>query len=193
MRNEDIYHDINQAQYSEMEQMGSSEIILSPDHIPVLSKTNAATFHKMVKQRIFDTGNGLFEYIETVKFMAALDKQINGDSAAKIEPDIELLGYIRERIHTEGEKDKLTTSRGVKFECAETGSSYDFSKCGDPVLADLEQKAKEAADALKARKEFLKTVPTSGLTVTDTETGETSTIFPPTKTSKSSYKVTLPK
>jgi len=48
-------------------------------------------------------------------------------------------------------------------------------------------------EALKARKEFLKTVPIEGLTVVDTASGETVTVYPPSKSSNSSYKVSLPR
>jgi hypothetical protein len=83
--------------------------------------------------------------------------------------------------------------RGVKFTLAEVGTAYDFSQCNDIELEKLESKAKEAADMVKVRKEFLKTVPPSGLLVTDKETGDTYEVFPPAKSSKSSFKVTLPK
>lgn len=170
------------------------KIILTPDHIPVLSKQNAATFHQQAKERIFEHG-GAFEYVEVIKFFAALDKQINGDSASKIEPDKEFIEYLREEIQKQGnggDKAEFKTERGVKFTLAETGTSYDFSKCNDPELLDLEAKAKEVNDELKKRKEFLKTVPLSGMDII-TKEGEVVKIFPPAKSSKSSFKVSLPK
>jgi hypothetical protein len=171
-----------------------NQIILAPDKIPVLSKENAANFHTAVKERIFETGNGLFEYLETVKFFAAVDKVINGDSASKIQPDKEFIDYTREQIKLNSDKDNFTTGRGVKFTIAETGTSYDFSNCNDPVLVRLEEQAKEAAEKVKQRKEFLKTVDAAiGLVITDTESGETVTVYPPSKTSKSSFKISLPK
>lgn len=171
-----------------------SQIILAPDNIPVLSKTNAATFHGLVKAKIFETGIGLFEYLETVKFFAAVDKVINGDSASKIQPDKEFIDYTGEQIKLNSDKDNFTTGRGVKFTVAETGTSYDFSNCNDPVLIRLEEQAKEAAEKVKQRKEFLKTVDSStGLVITDTDSGETITVYPPVKTSKSSFKISLPK
>ena len=170
----------------------TNELILSPENIPVLSKQNAATFHRQVKEMIFETGTGLFEYVEAVKFFAALDKQISGDSASKIEPDKEFIDYIREQIRLNGEKETITTSRGVKFQNAETGSNYDFSQCGDPELIELEAKAKDAADALKVRKEFLKALPMSGMDII-TADGEAVKVYPPSKSSKSSFKVILPK
>jgi hypothetical protein len=171
----------------------TTEIILAPDNIPVLSKTNAATFHQLVKERIFESGNGLFEYLETVKFFAAIDKVIHGDSASKLPADKEFIDYAREQIKLKGDKETLTTPRGVKFANAEVGASYDFTKCADPVLAELEEDARQISEKVKARKEFLKTVDPTGLVITSKVSGETIEIFPPSKTSKSSFKTTLPK
>lgn len=175
-------------------QTENMEIILTPDHIPVLSKQNAATFHQQAKERIYEQG-GAFEYVEVIKFFSALDKQINGDSAAKIEPDKEFIEYLREEIIKQGsggDKAEFKTARGVKFTLAEVGTAYDFSKCNDQELCDLEVAAMNAANELKKRKEFLKTVPQSGLDII-TKDGEAIKIYPPAKSSKSSFKVSLPK
>jgi hypothetical protein len=173
-----------------MESQTTNQLILSPDNIPVLSKQNAATFHQLAKQKIYDTGNGLFEYIETVKFFAQVNDRIFGNTSSKIEPDKEFVDYAREEIKRNGEKEKFTSARGVKFENAETGTSYDFSNCNDPALIELEEKAKAFAEQVKARKEFLKTIDGSmDLLIGD----EVVKVYPPAKTSKSSFKVSLPK
>lgn len=171
--------------------VSDSQVILSPDRIPVLSKATATGFHQSVRQLIYDTGNGLFEYVETVKFMAALNDQIFGNSSSKIEPDKEFINYLREQITQNGEKSIYKSQRGVKFENAETGTSYDFSKCADPILAELEAHEAEAREAVKARREFLKNVPAEGLEILQGD--ELIKIFPPSKSSKSSVKVSLPK
>ena len=177
-------------------QTENMEIVLTPDHIPVLSKQNAAAFHQQAKERIYEQG-GAFEYIEVIKFFAALEKQISGDKQAKIEEDKEFIDYLREEIKRQGnggDKAEFKTARGVKFTLAEVGSVYDFSQCNDPELIELEAKAKEANEALKQRKEFLKTVhPVKGEKKVDTETGEEYIIWPPSKSSKSSFKVQLPR
>ena len=82
----------------------SSEIILTPQNIPVLSKANAKEFHNQVRERILETEEGLFEYVEAVKFFANLEKQINGDSQSKIEADKELIDLIRTRISEQDNK-----------------------------------------------------------------------------------------
>lgn len=170
----------------------NDQIILSPSNIPVLSKANAKSFHEQVKERIFETGFGLWEYVETIKFFAALDKTINGDSASKIEADKEFICYLRDQLAAYG-KDGFTTERGVKVTLAETGTTYDFSVCNDPELADLEAKSKEIADKVKQRKEFLKTLPEEGMSILNEATGEVVTVYRPAKSSKSSFKVSLPK
>lgn len=175
-------------------QTENMEIILTPDNIPVLSKQNAATFHQQAKERIMEHG-GAFEYVETIKFFAALDKQINGDKAAKIEEDNEFIELLREEISKQGnggDKAEFKTQRGVKFTLAEVATSYDFSQCNDQELCDLEANAINAANAVKQRKEFLKTVPESGMDII-TKEGEAIKIYRPSKSSKSSFKVSLPK
>lgn len=167
-----------------------SNLILSPNAIPVLSKTNAKNFHEEVKARIFETGDGLFEYLETIKFFAAIDKQISGDSTAKIQPDKEFIDYIREKIN-EYEGGKMTTQRGVVFQNAEVGHSNDFTACGDPVLNELQLKLDEYTKLVKERKEFLKSIPLSGVDILNED--ELVKVFPPAKSSKSSFKVSLPK
>lgn len=137
---------------------------------------------------IKDTGYGLFEYLEVVKFFEKVKDFINGNSQSKIEPDKEIIEMVREEVQKHN--GKYTTPRGVKFENAETGTSYDFSKCNDQELIDMEAQANDIKEKISARKEFLKTVPGKGLEVHSGE-GTLSTIYPPSKTSKSSFKVTF--
>lgn len=166
------------------------ELQLTPGSIITFSKQNAKEFHDEMKAMIRDTGFGMFEYIEFITFCAKLKDQVNGNSQSGVPEDKELIGMIREEVGKYGKS--FTTPRGVKFELAETGSSYDFSQCNDPELALLEQQSKEVSEKLKQRKEFLKTVPSKGLEIHNGD-GELVTVYPPSKSSKSSYKVSLPK
>src|SRR5690242_8987800 len=130
------------------------ELILTPDNIPVLSKQNAATFHAKAKERIYEHG-GAFEYVEVIKFFSALDKEINGDSSSKKEPDKEFIEYLREEISKQGnggDKAEVKTERGVKFALAETGTAYDFTNCNDQELWDVVVVAHIADDELTLSK-----------------------------------------
>lgn len=166
------------------------EIILAPGSIVTLSKTNAAAFHRQMKEMITETGYGLLEYVEFLKFADKLKEQISGNSQAGIPEDKEFTSMVRDEVAKHGKA--AITSRGVKIELAETGTSYDFSQCNDPELVTLEAEALLATEKLKARKDFLKTIPAKGVEIVTGE-GEVLTIYPPAKSSKSSYKVTLPK
>lgn len=172
------------------------QIILAPGNLPVLSKENTAAFYQQLRTRILETGEGLFEFVELVKFFEGLAKHLNGDKVAKIEPDKEMLDYIREQIRhnsddPKSEKASFKTMRGVKFELAETGTAYDYTKCNDPVWAQLESQSKEIKEKLTERQKFLQTIPEQGMEIRHED--ELITIFRPSKSSKSSFKVTLPK
>lgn len=174
-----------------MEQINKPvELQLIPGQIITLSKTNAESFHQQMKAVIIETGFGLFEYVEVIKFFEKLKDQINGNSQSKIEPDKELVSMIRDEISKNN--GKLTTARGVKFEIAETGTKYDFSQCNDPELVEYEEKLNDYKEKVKLRQDFLKTVPAKGLDII-TADGEPVKVYPPSKSSNSSYKVTLPK
>lgn len=162
---------------------------LTPEFIPQISKTNAKIFHDQVKQRVKDSGNGLFEYMEFIKFVEKLQKIISGDQYTP--GDDELKNMIREEISKYGKE--MTSPRGVKFELAETGTRYDFSKCNDDDLFSWETELELLSARIKARKEMLKTIPTKGIDLAMESTAEVVTVYPPSKSSTSSFKVTLPK
>ena len=80
-----------------------------------------------------------------------------------------------------------------KLELAEVGVKYDYSQCNDPKLNQMELDYEALGNKISDRKEFLKTLNPKGLTEVDEETGETNTLYPPSKTSKSSVKCTIVK
>lgn len=77
----------------------------------------------------------------------------------------------------------------VTLEEAEAGVKYDYSLCEDSVLSQLEAELFELNVKIKARQQFLKALPVSG--VANPETGEL--IFPPSKSSKTIIKTTFRK
>lgn len=101
----------------------------------------------------------------------------------------EFTDYVRDEVSKNG-KD-ITNPSGAKIELAETGTKYDFSQCSDPVLVQLEAKLETVEDMIKDRKEMLKKVSASGMDILIDD--ELIKVFPPSKTSTSSYKITLSK
>lgn len=78
-----------------------------------------------------------------------------------------------------------------KVEIKEMGTKYDFSKSSDPVLTSLYEQQAKIDEAVKARETMLKTIPEKGMIITDEESGETFTIYPPAKSSTTSVAITL--
>jgi hypothetical protein len=78
--------------------------------------------------------------------------------------------------------EKSIEINGTKFEKCEVGVSYLFN---DPELEEMERKVKERKELLKALKE--------PITQVNEDTGETTILYPATKKSTSSFKITLAK
>lgn len=87
-------------------------------------------------------------------------------------------------------KEPEITLFGAVFKVGNFGTKYDYSGCGDPVLKELEEKAKEATEALKARQDFLKAI--KGFeTVVDKSSGEIVTVYAPVKSSTTSVSCSI--
>jgi hypothetical protein len=78
-----------------------------------------------------------------------------------------------------------------KMEIKEVGVKYDFSKCEDVGLNAMYSVLEKLEEDIKKRETLLKSVPQKGMTITDEETGETYTVYPPAKSSTTSIAVTL--
>lgn len=86
---------------------------------------------------------------------------------------------------------KKFTQNNAEFSVKEVGVKYDYSNCGDIVCNELMAQSAKIGDELKVRQKFLQTVPLSGLVVTNEETGETSKVYAPSKSSTTAVAVTL--
>lgn len=147
-----------------------------------LTKVDIKEMASNAVENLMINGNPL-QIAEALSGMEMFVKEVKEDKKYK--------DYVRE----EAEKYPFgyVSKSGAKIECAEVGNSYDFSQCNDPYLPSMESQVIKFADKVKERKEFLKAVPVSGLVITNEEDGETVKIYPPTKSSTSSIKVTLAK
>lgn len=106
-----------------------------------------------------------------------------------IREDKDFIEGVRQEVELHG---KMTeTKNKTKVELAEVGTKYDFSVCNDAEYVSLLEKLEQAKSNLEVRKDFLKGIPTKGIEVVNEDTGEVSKIYPPVKTSSSSFKVTL--
>jgi hypothetical protein len=146
-----------------------------------ISKSQLKIMADLSLQEIFDNGRAI-EAAEALSVMENFIKELRSNK--------QFSDYVRDEIAKNG---KQIETQSAKLELAETGVKYNFDNCGDPIYQKLEQQLQSVEADLKDRKEFLKTVPVSGLSIINEETGELSTIYPPSKQSTSTYKITLKK
>lgn len=178
-------------------------IELVPDTTLILSKVNAKTYLQTIKDRVKESGNIelLFKFVEVIKFFDKINEIIKGNSQAPNpedrEGDKEFKKMVMDEVFKYG-KEGYKTARGAKFGIMENaGTVYHYENCNDPILASLVERSKELLEYIKDRQEFLKTVPKEGMKIVDESgaipSGELIEVFPPYKTSTTTYKVTLPK
>lgn len=79
---------------------------------------------------------------------------------------------------------------GATFQTMEAGISYDFSLCGDPIHTELMQTLEKAKTSIKKREDFLKGI-NGHETIVIEGTGEIVTIYPPSKKSSTTIKITI--
>ena len=116
-----------------------------------------------------------------VKMMEETVKQLNANSIYK--------SAVLEAAEKYGEKSFQVNN--AKVEIKEVGVKYDFSKCEDTVLNDLYSQQEKISEAIKKRETMLKSVDGKGMIVTDQDTGDTFTVYPPAKSSTTSVAITL--
>jgi hypothetical protein len=176
---EDQYDDIEHQHYLSLPPVTE----IAPATI-LRTRENITAFHQGMRSMILEGGYGMFEYLETIQFFCKLKEVIHG--AGKYDGDKKLLSAVIDEIKKHGKE--YITSTGVKFELAETGTHYDYSN--NVAWEELDALEKDISTRKKALEEKLKKIP-AGSELVDTETGEI--LIGPTKTSKSSFKITLPK
>ena len=146
-----------------------------------ISKSQLKIMADMSLKEIFDNGRAI-EAAEALSVMENFIKELRSNK--------QFSDYVRDEIAKNG---KQIETQSAKLELAETGVKYNFDNCGDHIYEQLEQQLQSVEADLKDRKEFLKTVPASGLSIINEQTGEVSMIYPPSKSSTSTYKITLKK
>jgi len=160
-----------------MQEISTNEILSLFD----ITKEQQQSFCHDLIERIKEGNAYALKVHLQIKSMSDIIKQITDDAGYKkiVLSDAESYG-----------KKSFDFLNG-KFEIKETGVKYDYSQCNDPVLIDLEFRANELNEQVKQRQAFLKSVPASGVSILIEETGESVTVYPPSKSSTTSVAVTL--
>lgn len=145
------------------------------------TKTDLNIISEGFINEISEKGNSI-QAVELIAKMEYLIKQIKGSN--------EFIDLLRTEVEKYGRG--LTTPTGVKIELAEVGTKYDYSQCNDDILCELEYQLTFYETKVKERKDFLKTIAKEGIDIIS-EGGEVKRIFPPSKSSTSSFKTTISK
>jgi hypothetical protein len=88
-----------------------------------------------------------------------------------------------------GKYGKSFEYQNSRIDIREVGVKYDYSRTGDPVIAELLQQQEELEKKIKERQEFLKAIPKEGQQILIDD--EVVFLFPPFKTSTTSVSVSL--
>ncbi len=114
--------------------------------------------------------------------------------AEKVIKDVKENLCYRESLLNEAEKyGKSFTKNGCDFTIKESASKYDYSNCNYPPYQKLQKQLELISEEKKSTETYLKSIPISGTTVVDEETGEVLKIYPPSKSSKTIVQVTIRK
>lgn len=147
-----------------------------------LTKTSLKVLSAQFVENVIDFG----DVLQAATALSAAENFIK-----EVKSSEKLKAAVRGEIEKEGKVSTLPS--GAKLELAETGTIYNFDNCEDDDLIDLLKMQAEFNERVKARQDMLKTLPLAGIDLAMTSSGEVKRIYPPSKTSTSSYKVTLAK
>lgn len=147
-----------------------------------LTKSEIKSLANQTVLNILEVGNPLL-IAEAISAMEAFVKEVKDNPEFK--------SYVRDEVekYTKG----FTSPSGAKIELAEVGTKYDYSQCGDVEWEMMDAEMKSLKEKISEREKFLKNLPGAGIEQLNKETGEVTTIYPPSKSSTSSYKITLAK
>ena len=146
-----------------------------------ITKTELSIIAESTINEVLNNKNPI-EVIDVISKMEYLIKEIRSNK--------DFIEFIRGYISLEGKE--VTTSSGSKIELAEVGVKYDYSNCGDLMLNELNEQKETIEAAIKERQIFLRSIPIEGMDIV-TIHGELVKIYPPSKSSTSSFKVTIKK
>jgi hypothetical protein len=153
------------------------------DIVLAMNPTSIAEAVKQAKEAIIQgTVDPIIAHINIQKMAKIIDEYSKDKQVRRITLDaFELYG-------------KKSVTRGdATLEITETGTRYDYSTTGDARIAELYE-LKKALDAdIKEREQYLKSLPSSGVQVIDSDTGEVATLYPPVKTSTTWIRTTFAK
>jgi hypothetical protein len=162
---------------------------------PDISKKGSVAAASRLYESIMEGTNSAVQVAEMFKFVEETSKQLkeltddNGKNS--------FVELVREEIVSNSDDGKsYVTKYGNKFELMEAAGKYDMASCGDPIWNKLYSEIQSLTQRLKERESFLKGIKskTEPMNIVDPYTGElyeNVELYPPIKSSTSTYKQTM--
>lgn len=161
---------------------------------PDLSKKGVAKAANNIYTNVMEGNMSAIDVAVMIKFVDETAKQLKEltDESGKNS----FTDLVREEIANNSDDGKsYMTKYGVKFELYEAAAKHDYEACGDPVWNRLNNEMEILKAKLKERESFLKGLSKPVvMNVIDADTAEIHEnvqLYPPAKSSTSTYKQTL--
>lgn len=137
--------------------------------------------------------NGTAEALKVSLFFKKMQDIINvlNEKDSKKNKNADLAKRFTNLLLDEASKHgKQFSYNNAEFEIKEMGVKYNYSKCNDPVLKELELTVSYWNDRLKERQDFLKKLPSEPFNFVD-DNGEVHELYKPIKTSTTTLQTKL--
>lgn len=163
--------------------------------VPSISKRAVNNVAEVMYNNILEGNSSAISTAEFFKFTSEVEKKLremtddNGNN--------DFIDLVREEIEKNSDDGSSLISKfGTKLSLMEASPRYDYSSCNDPIWNVLSEKISEIKKILSDREAFLRTIkaPMSMSSMIDPNTGEiyeNVELYPPVKTSTSTFKVEL--
>jgi len=161
---------------------------------PDITKKGVTRAATNIYSSIMDGNMSAVDVAVMLKFVEETGKQLKeltDDNGKNTFVDL-----VREEIEKNSDDGKTyNTKHGVKFELYEAATKFDYESCGDPIWNKLNKELELVKMKMKERESFLKSMKESTImNIVDPDTSEfyeNVQLFPPAKSSTSTYKQTM--
>lgn len=147
-----------------------------------LTKGNASTVAEQIISMVTEGEVSPLEMHARLSFAEKVIKEVKDNSS-----------YQDSLLNEAEEYGKTFTKNGCEFNIKESAVKYDYSNCNYHSYDKLQKDLDALNEEKKSIEKYLKSIPISGTTIVDEETGEIFKIYPPSKSSKTIVQVTIRK
>lgn len=142
------------------------------------TKSQVAMFSDQIRQSLL---SGDVEPLELAVYFKAIEKMMES-----VKETLTELSLAEAEKYGKGEFE----FKGAKIVVKELGTKYDYSNCGDRNLEKCNTEISALTEERKGRENFLKSLQYE-MTIVDEETGETTKLYPPVKSSTTGISISL--